>query len=305
MSGTLLPNPALRRLGFADDDRVVVLHADDIGMCQASLTAWERALDVGLLSSAATMVPCPWFLAVAQLCRQRAGDARLDMGVHLTLTSEWRNYRWGPIKSRNPATGLLDGDGMFHRLAQPVSEQAYLPAMEAEMSAQIERALENGIDVTHIDTHMLTLFHPRLLPSYVRMGIQYGLPVFLLRNMAANLEEAGIPAQQAEEASQALADAEAHGIPLFDHLEVFSLSDSSNRLAEGIRLLEAAPPGLTNILCHMSVDTPELRAIAPDWQCRVGDADLFAGAEYAQAVAESGVKVINFRTLRDLMRESA
>ena len=302
MTNSLPPNPVLRRLGFADDDRVVVLHADDIGMCQASITAWQRALDFGLLSSAATMVPCPWFHGTAQLCRERAGDSRLDMGVHLTLTSEWKNYRWGPIRSRNPATGLLDGDGLFHRLAEPVAAQAYLPAMADELRAQIDRALEQGIDVTHIDTHMLTLFHPRLLPVYARLGFEYGLPVFLLRSMASNMEEAGIPPGQAEEATQALAEAEARGFPLFDHLEVLSLSDAEDRHGEGMRAINAAPPGLTNLLCHMSVDTPELRAIAPDWRCRVGDADIFTSDAFAHDVAKSGVKVINFRILRDLVR---
>ena len=95
------PNPVLKKLGFAPEDRLVIIHADDIGMCHASVAAYRDLMDAGLVSSAAVMVTCPWFPLVAEYCRQHP-DA--DMGVHLTLTSEWDSYRWGPISTPFPAT---------------------------------------------------------------------------------------------------------------------------------------------------------------------------------------------------------
>jgi predicted glycoside hydrolase/deacetylase ChbG (UPF0249 family) len=115
------PNPLLKKPGLADDDRLVILHADDVGMCQASLTAFADLVEFGLVSSGATMVPCPWFPAVAAYCREHPG---VDLGVHLTLTSEWDTYRWGPLSTRDPASGLLDGEGYFYRCSEGVQEHA-------------------------------------------------------------------------------------------------------------------------------------------------------------------------------------
>ena len=98
-------NAALKQLGYAADDRVVIIHADDIGMCHATLPAMADLLDFGLLSSAATMVPCAWFPQTAAFCRDHP---TVDMGVHLTVNCEWEAYRWGPISTRDPASGMLD-----------------------------------------------------------------------------------------------------------------------------------------------------------------------------------------------------
>ena len=109
----MAPNPVLKKLGLSDEARVVIFHADDIGMCQASLAAYADLVGVGLISAASTMVPCPWFPATAAFCR--ANPDRVDMGVHITLTSEWADYRWGPTSTCDPTSGLLDADGYMHR----------------------------------------------------------------------------------------------------------------------------------------------------------------------------------------------
>ncbi|GAF81194.1 unnamed protein product, partial [marine sediment metagenome] len=83
----MIPNPALKKIGFSDLDRLVIFHADDIGMCQGSLSAYDDLLTFGLLSSAATMVPCPWFPAVGMFYRNHPNKEKLDIGVHLTLNS--------------------------------------------------------------------------------------------------------------------------------------------------------------------------------------------------------------------------
>jgi hypothetical protein len=111
------PNPVLKQLGFSKDDRVVIIHTDDIGMCQASIDAFADMVDYGLISSGAVMVPCPWFLEAAAYAR---AHPQADLGVHLTRTSEWETYRWGPISTRDPASGLLDEQGFFHKSSQVV-----------------------------------------------------------------------------------------------------------------------------------------------------------------------------------------
>ncbi|MEZ4767979.1 MAG: polysaccharide deacetylase family protein [Caldilineales bacterium] len=295
-------NPFLRTLGFSPTDRVVVLHADDIGMCQATLPAYADLLDAGLISSAAAMVPCPWFNAVAELCRRRAGDGRLDMGVHLTLTAEWTAYRWRPLSTADPASGLLDGEGCFPARALPVQQAADLDAVRRELVAQIERALAAGIDVTHVDSHMLTLFQPRLSHVYIEVAQRFGVPPLLVRIPASWLIGMGYSEDEVEAAERQIDDAALAGLPVFDYLAVLSLDEYEDRLGEIRRVLDEAPAGLSMILFHPAVDTPELRAIAPDWRCRVADYRLFSGDNLRPLLDAAGVHVIGYRALRDAMR---
>ena len=140
-----MTNPALRRLGFAGDDRVAIIHADDVGMCQATLPAFADLMDAGLISSAATMVPCPWFAQVAAFCR---GSDAVDMGVHLTTTCEYTGYRWGPLSTRDPASGLIEGDCCFYRTAR--HGRRVRPACGSAARARgADRASHGGWDRSH------------------------------------------------------------------------------------------------------------------------------------------------------------
>jgi hypothetical protein len=297
-------NPLLHTLGFSPTDRVVILHADDIGMCQATLTAYDDLLDAGLVSSAATMVPCPWFNGLAELVQRRAGHPRLDMGVHLTLTSEWRTYRWRPLTTSDPASGLLDGEGYFPAQSLPVIQRADLGAVRAELMAQVQRALAAGIDVTHVDNHMLTLFHPRLLPVYIDVAQQFGLPPFLVHIPPAWQHNMGYDAADIAAAQRLIDEAAAAGLPVFDFFAVLSLDEHANRLDEIRAPLDELPAGLSTILFHPAADTPELRAIAPDWRCRVADYELFTSDALRAALASAGVQVIGWRAIRDAIRNS-
>lgn len=298
-------NPILHTLGFSPSDRVVILHADDIGMCQATLSAYDDLLHAGLVSSAATMVPCPWFNGLAALAQRRAGDSRLDMGVHLTLTSEWRTYRWRPLTTRDPASGLLDGEGYCPAQSLPVFQRADLGAVRAELMAQVQWALAAGIDVTHVDNHMLTLFHPRLLPVYIDVAQQFGLPPFLVHIPPAWQRNMGYNADDIAAAQLLIDEAAAAGLPVFDFFAVLSLDEHENRLDEIRALLDELPAGLSTILFHPAADTPELRAIAPDWRCRVADYHLFTSDALRTLLAEAGVQVVGWRAIRDALRASA
>ena len=296
------PNPLLHKLGFADDDCVVIFHADDVGMCQATLTAYIELAASGLLSSAAAMVPAPWFPAAASFCRQQQPTGKIDMGVHLTLTSEWDAFRWRPMSTCDPASGLLDDEGYFHRLAAPVQAGGDLSAIRREMACQVERALAAGVDVTHVDSHMFTNYHPKLLPAYFSLAFRYQLPALMVRGD----EQLGHLDASDPETVAALAQlvraAEAQGLPLVDDVLVMPLFVVEDRLRYATRLLEELPAGITCFVIHPAADTPELRAMAPDWQARVGDFELFRSEAWHEAIRRAGIQVIGFRHLRDLMR---
>lgn len=297
------PNPILKKLGLSDSDRAVIFHADDIGNFQSSLAAYRELLDVGLLSSAATMVPCSWFPATAEFCRANAGHPHLDMGIHLTLTSEWGGYRWGPITSRDAAAGLIDDQGCFHSTSAAVQQFTDIDALQNELRAQIERALAEGIEATHIDSHMFALFHPRLVDVYVDLSLEFGLPAFLLRSSVPEFHNYSVSPQVEASLLSRVPQWEERGLPLLDDATMMPLDDAADRAGQLMRKLAALKPGITYLILHPTKDTPELREAVPDhdWPCRVADYQTFGDPAVRDAVHRAGIHIIGFRELRDLM----
>ncbi|NCF69571.1 MAG: ChbG/HpnK family deacetylase [Chloroflexi bacterium] len=297
-------NPVMKKLGLADDDRAVIFHADDIGSFQSTLDAYAELLDFGLLSSAAAMVPCPWFPAAAELCRNRQDLGVIDMGVHLTVTSEWESYRWGPVSTRDRQSGLIDEDGYFHPTAHEIHQGADLTALEAELRAQIEQAQTSGIDITHIDSHMLTLFHHRLLDVYFKLGLEYQVPAFCLRQDVNGIWQHYLDEKTVSALVGQIKRVEDFGMPLLDHVHVMPLDRPENREQQLKAVLASIPPGITYLIIHPAKDTPELRAAASpeDWPNRVADYQLFLSETMRDYVTRSGIHVLGYRALRDLMR---
>jgi predicted glycoside hydrolase/deacetylase ChbG (UPF0249 family) len=269
------------RLGFAADDRVVIINCDDLGMCHAANEGTWSSLRSGLATSASLMVPCPW-------ARQAAADHMgEDVGVHLTLNAEWDTYRWGPITA---APSLLDGDGGFPRTVADTWDHADLDEVRRELRAQVERAILWGFDVTHLDSHMGTLqLRPEFFDVYLELAVDFALP---LRLSGASTERTiGFP-------FRTLAADE--GVVFPDHFVYVSGVGSRRALERAIFDLR---PGVTELYAHPAADTPELRAIAPDWAARVDDLHLLAtDAGFGAMVERSGARLIGFRQLRDAMR---
>ena len=295
----MAPNPYLRRLGLADTDRAVVIHADDIGVSQASVAAFMELLDFGLVSSGAAMVPCAWFPTVAAYARR---VPQADIGVHLTLTSEWDMARWGPVSTRDPTSGLVDGAGYFYTTRRQVEEAADLDAVRLEVRTQVARAVAAGIDVTHVDTHMFTLMHWKFLGAYRQVAREYRVPLFMTPLRPDSVRERGMDAATVEALARMIVDRTAAGLPTFDHVDLLPLSQSDNRLALTKARLAAVPPGLTHFIIHPSLDTPEARALSPDWPSRVADYETFMSRELCDFVRDQGLQVIGYRALRDAMR---
>jgi len=301
--GLMQPNPVLKKLGFSPDARVVIIHTDDIGMCQASVDAFAELVDFGLISSGAVMVPCPWFLESAAFSRQHP---QVDVGVHLTLTCEYDRYRWGPISTRDPESGLLDEQGYLHKTSQAVWAQADADAAIAELDAQVRRALAEGMHPTHIDTHMGTVAHPQYIPGYIQLANQYGLPPMIPRLSAEEfMAQYHVDEGTAQMLSGVISMLEEMGIPLLDRLMGMPLDDPTDRLAQVKAALDELKPGLTHFIIHPAKDTPELRAITDSWPSRVADYETF-NSEAARALfREEGIQVIGYQALKDLMPKVA
>lgn len=296
------PNPVLRRLGLSDHDRVAIIHADDIGMCHASNQAFADLCEAGAISSGSVMVPCPWFLEAAAYAR---AHPQADLGVHLTLTSEWETYRWGPISTRDPRSGLLDEQGCFYPWTPQAVEHADPAALQAESAAQVKRAFAAGIPLTHLDSHMDVSMDGRFVRGYLVLALEHRLPPLVFRGDEAGFRAQGYDPASAQAAVRTVQVLEAMGVPLLDGFGWMPLDQPHEQLAYAKSALDALPAGVSHFLLHPSVDTPELRAIAPDWQSRVSNYETFMSDALRAHIRDSGLHVIGYRALQQLMPEPA
>ncbi len=302
----MITNPFLPKLNLPPDAKAVVIHGDDIGMSYSTVAGFPALLDAGILSAASVMVPCPWFPAAARMSRDLRDHPHLDMGVHLTLTSEWDEYRWGPIHRRDPESGLMDKESYFHRHEADVWAHADSAAVEAELRAQIETALAAGIDVTHIDSHMGSLFHPRLLTIYLELASEFQIPPFLVRPDVPHMQSGNMPPEDAQTLARLVAQVDAWGVPLFDGFYVMDLDRANGGWQEARAVLSALPPGsMTYLIFHPNIDAADLRAFAPDWRARVDDYHLLTDPTFRELLDELGITVIGMRGLRDAMRAAS
>ncbi len=294
------PNPLLKQLGYSDTDKLVIIHTDDIGMCQASLQAFIDLWDFGTISSGAVMVPCPWFPATAEYCRKHP---EVDMGVHATLNAEWESYRWGPVSTHDKASGLLDKDGYFNQWHEAVYENARPEAVEVEVNTQVERALAAGIDVTHIDSHMGTIMEPRFIQSYLQAGLSRKIPNMMPRATADGFWMMDMDAEMQAIYTPILNEMEENGIPMLDGLCSLPLEHADDHIGIAKKLLGELPTGITHFIFHPSIDTPELRAIAPDWKARAANYNAFMSQEIKSFIKNEGIQMIGYRNIRDLIRK--
>lgn len=296
------PNLA-ERLGFAPDARVVVVHADDVGMCNAANVGSFAALDRGPVTCGSLMAPCPSFDEAVEMAAARPG---VDLGVHLTLNAEWETYRWGPVAGASAVPSLVDGDGFLYRTQGEVLRNASVEDVECELRAQIDKVIAAGIEPTHIDSHMGTLLFPPLLDVYERLMSDYRLPGALMSAAGLNLTENEAFRAMAEAADAATARLASQGIPILDAMDGNSptfppgegLAHNDGRIA-GLRA------GMTFMATHPSQGGTELTSIAPDAECRVFELEFFGGALGETSLAENGVRTVGMRAIRDLISSTA
>jgi predicted glycoside hydrolase/deacetylase ChbG (UPF0249 family) len=272
------------RLGHAADARLLMIHADDLGMARSVDKASFGALEQGFVDSASIMVPCPWLPDVSAFAREHP-DA--DLGLHLVLNSEWTTYRWGPVSSRDTVPSLLDEEGYFPLVETTVIAKARPAEVERELEAQIERALAFGIRPTHLDSHMGTLFGtPELVSVYHRLARKHGLPFFYEARGQHNPEEQ-VPAD--EVLVDRLVGIEP-GVPPGEWRPAYE------------KLLSPLPPGVYELVVHLAYDDVEMRGATaghPDWGAawRQSDVDLVSSPEFRHFLDEQGFVRVTWREL--------
>lgn len=275
-------------------ERAVILHVDDLAMCHGGDHAFLELARQGLVTCGSVMVPCPWFREIAEAA---AADPALDLGVHLTLTSEWRHYRWRPLSTASRASGLIDDEGYFWRDVAALRAHLVPAAAEAELRAQIERAQVAGIAPTHIDAHMAAAMLPELIDLHLRLALDYGLVPVLPRGIRW--------APERQSYAAALARLDSAGLPVIDDFRgtlPVPAEETERRYRETIAGLA---PGVTHFALHATMPG-DIETIAPEhagWRTR--EYALFSSGAVAEWCRAGGIAPIGYREIQALWRLTA
>ena len=289
-------------LGYPPDARLLIPHIDDVGVCHGANRAFVELAGQGFVTTASVMVPCPWFPETVDLMHEQP---ELDLGVHLTLTSESRACRWRPISTAAQKSGLIDPDGFMWPDVPSVRRHADRRAVETEMRAQIEASLAARLDVTNLDTHMGAAAAPEFVETYLELGREYRLPVLLPERIESYVSVLDMGPVDTELYPRLLAETSAAGMPVID---VFVMGLAMRHLGceEAFRqMVDQAAPGVTYVSLHCSTPGDVERLHPHDAEWRIAEYRLFDQPDFLKWVAQQDAALIGFRPIRELYRQQS
>jgi predicted glycoside hydrolase/deacetylase ChbG (UPF0249 family) len=278
----------LEQLGYSKNDILLMIHADDAGLSCSENAATIEALETGIVNSYSIMVPCPWFWDMAHFAKHHP---QFDCGIHLTLTCEWKHYKFGPVLPYSEVPSLVDEHGFFHAKREMVKKLAKPQEVKKELKAQIDRALAAGFKPTHLDSHMYTLgLTEELLEVYRQLGKEYHLPIFLSDQLLADV---GNP--------NALKESD--NIVQTVHIGNFGAMESTGLEELYAQTINTLKAGLNVILIHPAFDNMEMKQVCVDhpnfgslW--RQMDFDFFSDPNTASLLKEKNIKPVTWREIQ-------
>ena len=280
------------RLGYPPDAKLLIVHADDLGMAHSVNAATIKAFETGLVNSGSIMIPCPW---LSEIAAYAGANPKADLGLHLTLTSEWTWLRWGPLLPKNEVPSLLDKDGYLYLTETEAAKNADPKQVEKEITAQISRARALGIQPTHLDSHMGTLYQNKeLFEVFLRVARREKLPVRVARTWFTRTDF--LPGT--------LSPNDVYIDRILDINPTVAPQDWAKFYAEALQKLE---PGVTEVVIHLAYDDPEMRAVSnnhPNWGAawRQRDFEFFTSDEFRRLLADNQIKLITWRELGKLIK---
>ncbi len=277
-------------LGYPADARLLIINADDFGMCHAENVATMTGLEQGAFCCSTIMVPCAWFEEAAAFARRMPAA---DIGVHITHTSEWATYKWGPVAGAGTVPTLVDARANFYPDVQSLYAHARLDEVAIETRAQIDKALGAAIDVTHLDSHMGTVqLDVNYHDLYIRLAAHYRLPIRMAgRNF---MRDMGM--------GQIVEQAERLGVLAPDHFWYGGPEHPEDTPAYWTNVFRHLQPGVSELYVHAAVDEPEMRAISDSWAQRAADYRFFTAPSTRALLRDLGITLIGYRALREAQR---
>ncbi len=286
------------QLGFPKGTRALILHIDDAGMSLDSDRGVNKAITEGVANSLSVMMPCPWVPHTVKWLKAHPGT---DAGLHLTLTSEWSNYRWGPLAGKPAVPGLVDSEGCMYESVAGVVKNATPDEVEAEIRAQLDRARTMGFEPTHMDSHMGTLFATdAFLERYIKVGIEEQIPVMFPggHNFFALQEYGeGQAGGKARMVGQMIWKA---GLPVLDDLHNTSYgwktTDKTDKYIEAVKGLK---PGVTMMIMHCTDPSEIFDDISGSGTTRLGDLNAMMDPRLRKAIEDEGIVLTTWRELKE------
>ncbi len=285
------------RLGFPKDARVIIFHNDDAGLSHESNEAGIRGVEEGLITSWSVMMPCAWVPEVRDYLKTHPD---VCSGLHLTLTSEWDKYRWRPLACVANNPGLADSDGYLWDNVKLVAEHATADEIEAEIRAQVAAAEKMGMPISHLDTHMGTVFATEeYLMRYVAVGMEKKIPVLLPGGHMTSLLQEDPDLTEKADGVRALAETVwASGLPVIDDVHTDSYDwNTADKTDKFIEVLKALKPGITQVILHATVPTPNFEQISESGVKRGGDLNAMLDPKLKQAIKDEGILLTSWREL--------
>lgn len=288
------PISLAERLGYPAGTKLLLIHADDLGVAHSVNRAGFEAMRRGPVNSASIMAPCPWLAEVAGYAQSNPNH---DLGIHLTLTSEWQHIKWGPVASRSEVGSLVDANGYFYDNCDSMALRAKPGEVEQELRAQIARVKTAGIDPTHFDTHMGCLYwtNTALLNIYLKLGREYKVPLRVGRNLVEALPDS-------------LRKSILEKDIVIDHIYSATPEDYKKGMAVFYEnILRNLKPGVNEIVVHPGHKDAELRGVTinhADWGAdwRQADLDFFNSDACRQLLKQENIQLITFREIGKLLK---
>ena len=283
------------RLGWPSGTKVVIFHVDDVGMSHNSNMGAIRSIENGVATSLSIMMPCPWVPEYAAYLKEHP---QTDAGIHLTHTSEWKKYRWGPVADKSVVPGLVDPAGYLWKNVKDVLNNATADEVETEIRAQIDKALSMGIKPTHLDSHMGTCFAPQFIERYVKVGIEKQIPILIFGGHMQYIGDQVGPLRP-----MVISIAETvwnSGLPVIDDLVTSPTQskDYKQKKAELIKLLRDMKPGITEIIVHCTVQTEVFSHISGSGPTREAELRLLTDPEIKEFIETEGIILTTWRELK-------
>lgn len=285
------------KLGYGPEDKLLIIHADDIGLAHSENIATVESIKNGVVNSTSIMMPSPWATEVAELIKDIPD---LDIGVHITLTDEWFNYRWGPLSGKSEVPGLVGKDGYFHFDCASVAQNASPEEVEKEMRAQIDAALAIGIKPTHLDSHMGCVFYgrPEFVASYLKLAEEYGIPAMVIEDL---FQAVVLPNPELFDGI------DLNRVKIVDNVAIGSpeIYDSVGLATYYEEVLNNLKPGVTVLLIHVAYDDEEMRAITTrfdHWHARwrQQDFDFFTSQKVKNLLETNNIKLVTWKEIGKL-----
>lgn len=299
------------KLGYPKGKKVIIFHIDDAGMSYEANQGTILAMEKGVANSTSVMMPCGWVSAYMKYLQQHPTT---DAGVHLTLTSEWKGYRWFPLSGREKVPGLLDKEGAMWSNVPDVVKHATADEVETEIRSQISRFRSFGVEPSHIDSHMGTLFgSPAFTERYIKVGIQEKIPVMLPGGHATLIaKERNSGAEEIKQFQQVGTTLWNAGLPVLDDLFAdtygWKLSAGTPNTEENLRkmktqkyieVLKEAKPGITMVIMHCAAPSDNFKEITDSWPTRYGDFWAMLDPALKTFLDKEGIILTTWREMRE------